>query len=98
MVAYVDLSARLVLATNEHASLSRNALNDLCKEAVDVAKAGALAVVGTATELKIFISDDAGQEAGQQDGLICLCGVDADVVALIEAAQSCLSELQAAGE
>ena len=91
VVAYVDLSAQLVLSTNDAAGLPRDALNTLCAEAVAVSHAGPVAVIGTGTDFKVFVSDT----SGQKDGMICICGVDADINSIIANARTCLNDIHA---
>lgn len=88
-LAYADLSTQLVLATNETASQTRDALNDLCAEAKLVLDAGHLAVVGTGSGFRLFFRD----RSEPSDCLICVCSFKADLSKLFPAAQQCLADI-----
>lgn len=90
LVAFADLSAKLVLSTNEASSYSRNALNSLCEEAVCLAENGPIGMVGTPDEVRLFFRAD----KDSTDGLICVCEADTDVKDLIVSAQDGLLRLK----
>ena len=92
-LAYADLSTKLVLATNDTAPQSRDALNELCVQATTILNGGHIGVVGTGKEFRLFLRDS--QEPSE--GLICVCTVSADVASILPAVQACLTDLASGG-
>lgn len=89
MLAYADLSTQLVLVTNDAASQTRDTLNSLCAEANLVLTSGNLGVVGDKDGFRVFLKDP----SEPTEGLICICGLNTDMAALVPAMQTCLSEI-----
>lgn len=85
-VAFADLSTRMVLVTNSQTPESQDTLNALCQEADQLLQGGNQALVGTSTQLRLFVR----ATAEPSDALCCVCDISTDVAALLPALQTCL--------
>lgn len=93
-LAYADLSTTLVLATNETADIDRDTLNALCAEAKLVLANGHVSVIASTTEVRLFLKDP----TEQNDALICLCTLQADIAQFLLTARRCLAEIAVGGD
>lgn len=99
VVAYADLSARMVLVTNSAAATPREALNALCKQAATALQDNPLtppetcdvAIMTTPDQVQIFLR----LPTEANEALCCICDPNLDLPAFVEEARDCLVRIAA---
>ncbi|SFJ88998.1 hypothetical protein [Jannaschia pohangensis] len=99
VVAYADLSSRMVLVTNSAASTPREALNALCKEAAAALQDNPLTPPETC-DVAITTAPDRVQvflrlPTEDSEALCCICDPHLDLSAFVEEARDCLVRIAA---
>jgi len=99
VVAYADLSARMVLVTNSAAATPREALNALCKQAETALQGNPLtppetcdvAISTTPDQVQVFLR----LPTEASEALCCICDPSLDLPAFVEEARECLAQIAA---
>lgn len=102
-LAYADLTTGMILVTNSHTPLERNALNRLCAEATAVLGTGEAPPMGSTTAETALVSDQEGVRLFLRapglpnDALLCVGKAGLDLAAFSPEAKACLQRISEDG-
>ena len=104
LVAFADLSSKMVLLTSSRKKIPQENLDHLCAEAAIMFKGAAANLNRDAAPITALVVDGdhtniyLRNEAGADDVLCCVCGPDVDLNAFLTSAQARLDQIMPGGE
>ncbi|VAV87724.1 hypothetical protein MNBD_ALPHA07-1603 [hydrothermal vent metagenome] len=104
LVAFADLSSKMVLLTSSLKKIPQENLDHLCAEAAIMFKGATAKLNKDATPITALVADGDNtniylqNEAGSDDVLCCICGPDVDLNAFLTSAQARLDQIMPGGE
>jgi hypothetical protein len=104
LVAFADLSSKMVLLTSSSKKIPQENLDHLCAEAATLFKGAAAQLNRDAAPITAMAVDGdksniyLRNEAGSDDVLCCVCDRDVDLTAFLASAQARLDQIMPGGE
>ncbi len=104
LVAFADLSSKMVLLTSSPKKIPQENLDHLCAEAAMMLKGAAANLNTDAAPLTALVTDGdkthiyMRNQADTDDVLCCICGPDIDLTSFMASAQARLEQIMPGGE
>jgi len=104
LVAFADLSSKMVLLTSSRKKIPQENLDHLCAEAAIMFKGAAANLNKDAAPITALVADGdhtniyLRNATGADDVLCCVCGPDVDLTAFLTSAQARLDQIMPGGE
>ena len=104
LVAFADLTSKMVLLTSSRKKIPQENLDYLCAEAAIMFKGATARLNKDAAPITALVADGAHTNiylrnaADADDVLCCVCGPDVDLTAFLTSAQARLDQIMPGGE